>query len=401
MNSSKTQLLAGLMLAAAGEAAAEGLDSLQFAIAGGAYNVDGRMRYESVDQDNAMLNADAATVRVRLGYTTRKWNYLDAAAEYEGVTYLGDEQYDNNPGPTGRAGYSVVADPHGSELNQAWIRFTGIPQTTIKAGRQRLIFDNARYIGNVGWRQNEQTYDGYLATNTSIPRTTVNYGFLTNANTIFFSDFRMHGHVVNVAVAPAPVFGLTGYAYLLDFDVSTPRTDSQTLGARAGGAIPLGEAVKLNYTLEYADQSAYADAPSTVDASYALGEVGLSGFNVYGKLSYEVLGGDGVYGFQTPLATLHAFQGWADVFLTTPAAGIRDSYATLGGTLMQKRIGLLAMFHQYEADEGGAELGSELNVQATYAYTPALAFGAKYADYSADTFAVDTRKGWVWAEYKF
>ena len=42
---------------------------------------------------------------------------------------------------------------------------------------------------------------------------------------------------------------------------------------------------------------------------------------------YEVLGADdgaALTSFQTPLATLHKFQGWADKFLTTPPNGIRE-----------------------------------------------------------------------------
>ena len=43
--------------------------------------------------------------------------------------------------------------------------------------------------------------------------------------------------------------------------------------------------------------------------------------------------------FQTLLATLHKFQGWADKFLTTPPNGIRDLYGSAGYTL-KKAVGL-------------------------------------------------------------
>ena len=36
---------------------------------------------------------------------------------------------------------------------------------------------------------------------------------------------------------------------------------------------------------------------------------------------------------QTPLATLHAFNGWADMFLTTPANGLQDLYFRASYTL--------------------------------------------------------------------
>jgi len=45
-----------------------------------------------------------------------------------------------------------------------------------------------------------------------------------------------------------------------------------------------------------------------------------------GLVGYEVLEGNGAIGFATPLATLHAFNGWADMFLTTPANGLKDLY---------------------------------------------------------------------------
>ena len=47
------------------------------------------------------------------------------------------------------------------------------------------------------------------------------------------------------------------------------------------------------------------------------------------KAAYESLEGNGARGFSTPLATLHAFQGWADVFLNTPADGVDDASLTL------------------------------------------------------------------------
>lgn len=381
--------------------AAEPLENLRYAISGGSPNLDLRLRYEGVNQDNALEKADALTLRTRLGYTTGKWNQLDASAEYEGIAYAGDEQYDNNPAPTiGRAGYSIIPDPKGSELNQAWVRYTGIKDTVLKLGRQRLIFDNARWIGNVGWRQNEMTYDAYLLTNTSLPKTTVNYAYLSNANTIFFSDFQLHAHLLNVAYVATPWLKLSAYGYLLDFDLDVAiRQDTQTLGLRAAGEIEKGPG-KLSYAVEYAQQSDYEDSVDTVDADYTLIEVGYGVKLIGGKLGYEVLGSnDGLYGLQTPLATLHAHVGWADQFLNTPATGLRNVYASLNGTAYN--LAWLVRYHQWTADSGGADYGTEVDLQVTYPINDSLSVGAKYADYNADSFSVDTRKTWLSAEYKF
>jgi hypothetical protein len=391
-------VVAATLLCSSAATAADPLENLRYALSGGTPNLDARLRYENVGQNNALEAADAFTARLRLGYTTGKWNQLDAMAEYEGVVYLFDEQY--NSTRNGKTNFSVVNDAKGNELNQAWVRYTGLPGTTIKVGRSRLVFDNARFIGNVGWRQNEQTFDGYFVTNTLVPKTTINYAFLTDVNNIAFAGFRLHGHLANIAYAPAPWLNVVVYDYVLDFEQNLPlRQDTQTPGLRLTGAVPVGPG-KISYTAEYARQFDYQDAPDTVKASYYLAEAGYGIPLVTGKVGYEVLGSnDGFYGFQTPLATLHAFQGWADQFLNTPNTGIRDLYASVGGTVA--KLAYLAMYHRYEADEGGAHYGNELNAQVTYPINDSLTVGAKFADYIADTLSVRTQKSWAWVEYKF
>jgi hypothetical protein len=394
----RSLVLAAFLSWSVGALAANPFAKLPAAVSGGVPNLDLRLRYENVGQDNALEAADAVTARLRLGYTTGKWNQLDAMAEYEGVIYLFDEQY--NSTRNGKTDLSVVGDPKGSELNQAWIRYSGIPGTTLKFGRSRLNLDNARFVGNVGWRQNEQTFDGTFLTNRLIPKTTLNYAFLTDVNNVAFAGFRLHGHLINVAYAPAPWLTLVAYDYLLDFEQNGPvRADTQTPGLRASGAVSAGPG-KISYAVEYARQFDYQDAPDAVKASYYLAELGYGIPLVAGKLGYEVLGSnDGVYGFQTPLATLHAFQGWADQFLNTPNTGIRDAYTQLSGTVA--KFSWLARYHRFKADEGGAHYGNELDVQSTYPINDALTVGAKFADYVADTFSVRTRKTWAWVEYKF
>lgn len=386
---------------------------LQDAVLGGKANLDLRLRYEDVRQDNPLKDADAMTLRTRLGYTTGKWNDFDIQVELEDVHALGNVDYNSCPGAlsdscNGNTGFSVIADPSGTELNQFWLRYSGLPDTVLKYGRQRLILDNARFIGNVGWRQNEMTYDGFNVMNTSLPKVTVNYSHLTNANNIFFGDFQLTGDLLNVAWVPSEQFKLVGYAYLLDFDIDPPspgvRSDSRTLGLRAVGEVPLDPA-KFLYTVEYAKQGDYKDSPLTVDADYALVEVGAAFKPATIKFGYEVLAGDrgNAYGFQTPLATAHAFQGWADVFLGTPAtaafAGVVDTYislATKGGD-----FSFLAVYHDFDADDGHAKYGDEFDLQVYRPINDALGVTLKYADYAADTFATDTRKIWLQGDYKF
>ena len=56
---------------------------------------------------------------------------------------------------------------------------------------------------------------------------------------------------------------------------------------------------------------------------------GATAFNVTLQGAVEQLDGRGLNKtFDTPLGTNHAFQGWADLFLITPADGIRDVFGT-------------------------------------------------------------------------
>lgn len=393
--------------------AAGSTDALSQAALDGTPNLDLRLRYEDVAQDNALQAAEALTLRTRLGYTTGKWHGFDAQVELEDVHALGDEDYNSCPGLlsdacNGNAGNSVVADPGGTELNQFWLRYTGLSDTVFKYGRQRLILDNARFVGNVGWRQNEMTFDAFNVANTSLPKVTINYSRLTNANNIFFGDFQLRGDLVNVAWVPSDEFKLTGYAYLLDFDVNPAapgqRSDSRTLGLRASGSRQL-EPVRFLYTLEYAKQDDYKDSPSTLDADYSLVEIGIAFKSISIRVGYEVLGGDTStpYAFQTPLATAHAFQGWADLFLNTPQAagfaGIQDVYLSLGTAV--GKFSFLAVYHDFDPDDGSGRYGDEINLQVARPINDALGVTLKYADYNADGFAMDTRKLWLQADYRF
>ena len=84
---------------------------------------------------------------------------------------VGNELY--NSTRNGITDRPVVADPTGTDVNQALILYRGIDSTLIRAGRQRINLDNQRFVGAVGWRQNDQTYDGISLSNTSLPERVV------------------------------------------------------------------------------------------------------------------------------------------------------------------------------------------------------------------------------------
>lgn len=369
------------------------------ALTDGKVKADVRARYEYVDQDNALDDADGITVRTRLGYNTGKYKGVDAFVEMENNSAL-VEDYNSGPGGNGKTKYSVIADPEETEMNQAYLGYSGIADTSVKLGRQRIILDNHRFVGNVGWRQLEQTYDAVYVVNQSLPDTTFNYAYMSGVKNIFSADVDMSNHIVNIRYDGLGFAKIAAYGYFLHFNGGNAarQNSNQTIGAYIDGANKF-ENFKLLYRAEYAKQSDYDDGNNGIDGDYLHLLVGVAAGGITAKAGYEVLGGDDFGGFETPLATKHAWNGWADIFLNTPVDGLQDAYFLLTGKVMGTK--LLAVYHDFQADNGSADYGTEINLLAARKFGKNYTAGIKYANYDADDFAVDTEKFWLWGQLKF
>ncbi len=395
-------------------AAAPATDPVLAALTEGEVNFNLRLRYEQVDQDGFDEEADALTARLRLGYLTGPLYDLQGYVEFEHIESLGGEDYNSLLNSV--LDRPVVADPSDTEVNQAYLLWTGLTDTRAVIGRQRIIYDNARFIGNVGWRQNEQTFNAASIVRNDLGPVDLSYAYLDKVNTITFGERDIQAHLVNLGVAAGDYGSLSIYGYLLDFDLDAgPTRDTQTYGARFAGGAPVAEQLKLVYALEYAHQQDYADAEADFDADYYLVEAGVEVAGVTVKAAQEQLGSgdndDLRYSFQTPLATKHAFNGWADKFLgdfigvdadgdgLLDGDGLVDSYLSLGTSLYG--VNFLAVYHDFESDDGSVDYGSEFDVLLARKFLPWLSGLIKYADYNADEFATDTEKLWLQAEVIF
>ena len=394
--------------------------SLVEALTVGKVSANIRLRYESVDQTRVgaiSRDASAITLRSRLGYETGAFGHWKLFAEIEDVTALRD---DYNSTTNGQTRYPVVADPQETELNQLFVSYAGLANTWIKAGRQRIILDNSRFIGNVGFRQNEQTFDALKITNKSLVDTQITYAYLTKAHRIFGDNSRagnsdMNSHLLNIAYSGFDLGKLTAYGYWLGFDDKSaigPGAGTRTLGVSFDGGKPLNDDFKLLYRVELADQRDYDDGTASNDADYQLGELGIKYKKFTVKVGQETLEGDGTYGFSTQLATGHKFNGWADHFLATPKDGLQDTYVTAIGWL--GGVKLLATYHWFESDKGSYDYGEELNLLAVKKINKRFTVGAKYADYDTDKnstllaraggtgpAAIDREKFWLWGEFSY
>ena len=374
-----------------------------------------RYRYEFVDQDGISNDADASTVRTNLGFKTGVYKGFQALMEAQIVQNIGPNDF--NDTTNGQTSFPVVADPDVAEINELWASYSGLPDTSIKVGRQKINIDNQRFVGTVGWRQNDQTFDAVTVTNTSIDGLDLSYSYVGNVNRIQGDDHPLGDldssvHLARAAYKFADWLKVAAYGYWLDFDESAANSN-KTYGVRLTGKVPLSDDWTFFYEAEGATQDDHGNNTANYDENYYHVAPGIKGHGLTIKGGYEELGGDGTNSFRTPLATGHKFNGWADKFLTTPAAGLEDTYIMgayklsgihkyVDGTVFK------AFYHDFEGDSSG-DFGSEFDfvVGKTFDlkdYHPfdSINFTLKYADYEADDAPyTDTQKFWFQVDLKF
>jgi hypothetical protein len=374
--------------------------------------LDVRYRFEHVDQDGLPKNANANTVRTRAGVETGRFFGTGVVFDVEWIEAIGSEKF--NSTINGKSRYPVVADPDDEQINQLYIVAEDtVPHTLLKLGRQRIIWDNARFIGNVGFRQNEQTFDAFRGEITAIPDTTLEYVYLDEVRRVFgtdspVGDLELDSHGFRINYSGFESLAVTPFALLLDYDATSQAgLDSQSYGVLLGGSSALNDDWSLLYSGSLAYQSDYADNPADFDLWYYRIEPGIAYTNIKFKAGYEVLEGDGTKAYQTPLATLHKFNGLADKFLTTPPDGLEDLFLSLDAPLpgegLLSALTFKAGYHQFWAEQGGSHYGWEWDA-GIFKNIPvgfgSFNLGLQYASYEADNFSSDTDKLWLTVQFK-
>ncbi|EAT07265.1 alginate export family protein [Sphingobium sp. 10 DY56-G10] len=372
---------------------------------------EARLRYEHVDQDGLpQEKADALTVRARAGLTASS-GALSASIVGQGTLAIVDHYYDGLNGAPTRP---IVADPENVALYIAQLQYK-TKAVALTAGRQKIVLDDERFVGNVAFRDNAQTFDAVRAELTPVKGLKLDVAYAWSVRSIWgVQGTRARQQAVsgdnilaNLSYT-TPIGTMTGFAYLVNQDeaaVQAYRLSSQTYGVRLAGAKALSKAAKLSYQLSYARQSDYHRNPNDYSADYWLADATLDvkGWKLNG--GYEVLGADNgrpFTSFQTPLGTNFKFQGWADKFLTTPANGVRDLY--VGGGYDWKKWGrlsaitLTASWHRFDSDRLDQHYGNEVDLLAT-AKVKKTALSVRYAHYDARALATDTNKVWLQADW--
>ena len=359
-----------------------------------------RYRYEHVDDDAFENNANASTLRSTLSLASGSYRGASFLVEVEDIREIIADDFDAGFGNTpGRSGFPLVPDPEGTEINQAYVSYRPLTALEVRLGRQRVNLDNQRFVGGVGWRQNEQTYDALSATYEGA-RARLFYAYVDNVNRVFgedvpAGDHRQDGtHLVNLTAEVGRFGRLGAYHYAIDND-DAPALSTRTTGARLTGSRELTE-LTFAHQLEYAWQSDLAGNPASYRAHYwhVSGSATVADLTV--SLGWEVLTGDRNdpgEAFRTPFATLHAFNGWADQFLTTPDAGLDDRYLAL--SFESGPWTFEAAAHRFEAEDGDADFGNEIDLRIGRSLGERIQVDAFAAAFDGDGVFRDVTKLWL------
>ncbi|MDH4109247.1 MAG: alginate export family protein [Gammaproteobacteria bacterium] len=388
--------------------AQESATSLADALMSGDAGLDFRYRYEYVDQDNFSENANASTLLMRLNYKTGTWANWSGFVEFDYIGEVLVNDFNNGVDSSDdRDQYPAVLDPKGPDLNQVYVDYAAAPDLLLRLGRQRIVLDNQRFVGGVAWRQNEQTFDGASVSYNGWANTKFFYSYVSQVRRILgerssAGSQDVDAHLLNAKIGLNDDWSVTPYIYYIDNE-DAPANSTSTYGARLDGKLAVGDG-SLGLQAEFASQSDAGNAPVSYDAQYLhLGASWAMKNGLSLGIDFESLGGDANQpgsAFRTPLATLHAFQGWADLFLATPAAGIDDLFVNVKYSVAKWQ--LQAIYHDFSAESGSGDFGTEIDLAGSRKLNDRYSLLLKAAFFSSDAAPYpDTTKFWVMLSANF
>ncbi len=330
-----------------------------------------RPRYEYAHIDDGTDEAHAVTLRAAFGFGSRTWKGFSLLVEGEGVAPIEPDLYWDGTGtPNGRA---FVPDPPTIELNQGYLDWEWPRLTTrLRGGRQRVVLDDQRWVGDVAWRQNHQSFDG-LSVRTGFGRkdVTLTYHYLAQVNRIFGDrepqatrNTMSQIHLMRAVWKPREELDATAFTYLVDLE-RFPGASSNTYGFRLKGEREMGRSWALGYIASYAYQRGHSGQRH--DAHYAWGSLQARHDRIgLVRAGFELLGSDdGEAVVTTPLSTAHAFNGLADAFLDNGGPkGLRDAFLEIEPEL-PARLSAQLQLHHFWHDADARALGWEVDLIMT------------------------------------
>lgn len=373
--------------------------------------VDMRIRYENVSQ-TGKLSADAVTARTRLGWQSPDWNGITFLGEVENVVSLdGDDDY--NSGLNGLGQYASIKDGAFTELNRLKLTFAATEHVSVSAGRQYLNFDDGRFVGSAGHRQDKNSHDAIqIDWSDGAFQASYVYHDRINRGPGEDSDWDSDSHLFHARYSVSETLAVNGFVYLIDITEAGAQDRSNTTwGGRVSGSRQYGD-LGVEYAVLYARQSDYGSATTDFDLGYFASDLAVSRGGAELAIGYDVIEGNGSTGFSNPIGKNHGVLGWGDVFSGGGRQGTVDGVEDFNIMLSWGRdwdsgvvrgISTGVRRHDFEAERTGADLGEEWDAFVELDLPAGLALAWEVADYDGPDVApapADVSRNWIVLSYR-
>lgn len=353
-----------------------------------------RPRVEFVDTkvtpQTAGSSKNYTTMQTRVNVKATVDESVSAFIQIQDVRTWGGETASTKPPSITHTGTSTSGNV---DFHQAYLVIKDIVDSGInlKIGRQEMVFDEARLIGNIGWIQQAQSFDAIRA---DARRGDIGLtGFY--AQTVSTDTHATLASTLDTTTGPeSEFFGARGTYHLKGKD----RITAYYYGAFDPNAVTdlgaAGALVQEIHTVGLYAAATFNGVRFRIDGAYQFGDVTETRDIDANMLTVSVgtnldiakgarievwadylSGDDGTNAltrknFTTPYATNHKFYGHVDKFLQNPTTGLVD-FVVKFWVKPTAKLKLVAHAHKFTADETSAtltdkNLGSEVDLQLHY-----------------------------------
>ena len=377
-----------------------------------AIKLRGRQEYVDVTTNNPqqqgpLYNGRATTLSTDLFYHTAPIYKLFGVLDFNHVSAYFNDRFNSGQNSTPSLyQYAEIDDPQGTALQQAYLVYQGLPHSPLVLGRQIIRLDNERFVGDSDFRQTPQTFDAVTVINRSLYNVEIFYSYIDRVNSVWQGNKAAtaairdnNTHLVNITSHLDPWGDITAYAYLLH-DQEIPLNSHDTIGARYHTRIDFSE-VDFLFWAEYAKQKTQHNNPVDYDTHYYhLKTQAQIAYGLDIDLGYEVFSSQ-AQAFQTPLASVHVFNGLADQFTVLPNGGLRDFYGAFSALVWQ--ITLEGQYHHFTAQSSSVTYGHEWDLSLSHPLCKRYLLGLEFANFSGNANAgySSVRKYWLTLSTQF
>ncbi len=361
-------------------------------------NVSTRLRYS--DLSSGEQDGKASSIRLRIEAHSQWQDYLST---HVGVDHVETGFKDDHSDGVRFNGKPVIPDAEGPDLNQLWIR-GNITETTITLGRQRITFDDQRFIGGNSFWQNEQTFDALHIEHKWLSRSRASFSQIMNVNRIFGDDTDETlktsdiNYIANAGARPSATLGdhkqntqlvrievnewdysqWVSYGFFIE-NKDAPVLSSDTLGSRYTFRTQISDfKYKIEAEIAYQKRTELDGTPSSRYNKVVAG-IGYNSLSLSAR--FEQLTAESGAGFITPLGSLHDFHGWADRFSATPGTGLNDTSLKLKWRSSPWKFDL--RYHFFSSTENNDEYGEEVDLDISLKIKKHHHLHLRLADFNA------------------